>query len=138
MGGFLRGAQSLFQPMIRTVGKAVKSKTAKAVGNAIKEQVIEQGLNSAVDAVRGKDLVEEIKEEGFRNWDVKSNNVKSSKPLKLSRSKKLKRDEEYGKMIIILSKIKLLKGCYEGFIKHAKVEDIKTISQCCGMLLNSD
>ena len=76
--------------MVRTVGKAVKSKTAKAVGNAIKEQVIEQGLNLAVDAVRGKDLVEEIEgeEEEFRNGDVKSNDVKLSKPLKLSKSKK--------------------------------------------------
>ena len=76
------------------------------------------------------------KNEEFRNGDVKGNDVKSSKPLKLSRSKKLKRDEEYGKMIKILSKIKSLKGCYEGFIKHAKVEDIETISQCCDMLLN--
>ena len=52
------------------------------------------GLNLAVDAVRGKDLVEEIdgEQEEFRDGDVKSNNnsVKSSKPHKLSRSKKLK------------------------------------------------
>ena len=41
-------------------------------------------------------------------------------------------------MIRILSKIKSLNGCYEGFIKHAKMEDIKTISQCCDMLLNSN
>ena len=33
--------------------------------NAIKEQVIEQGLNLAVDAARGKDLVEDIREEGM-------------------------------------------------------------------------
>ena len=70
--------------------------------------------------------------------DVTSNDVKSSKSLKLSRKKKLKRDEEYGKMIKLLSKIKSLKGCYEGWLKRAKVEDIKTISKCCDMLLNSD
>ena len=28
LGGLLRGVKSLFQPMVRTVGKAVKSKTA--------------------------------------------------------------------------------------------------------------
>ena len=41
-------------------------------------------------------------------------------------------------MIKILSKIKSPQGCYEGFIKHAKVEDIETISQCCDMVLYSD
>ena len=43
--------------------------------------------------------MDEIGEEGLRNGDVKSIDVKSSKPLKLNRSNKLKRDEEYGKMI---------------------------------------
>ena len=80
----------------------------------------------------------EGEEEEFRNGDVKSNDIKLSKPLKLSRNKKLMREEEYGKLIKILSKIKSLKGCYEGFIKRAKVEDIETISQCCDMLLNSN
>ena len=92
MGGLLRGVKSLFQPIVRTVGEAAKSKTARAMGNAIKEQVIEQGLNFAVDAVRGKDKIKGENEE-FRNGDVKGNDIKSSKPLKLSRSKKLKRDE---------------------------------------------
>ena len=87
--------------MVRTVGEAAKSKTARAMGNAIKEQVIEQGLNFAVDAVRGKDKIEGENEE-FRNRDVKKIGVKSFKPLKLSVSEKLKRDEEYGKMIQIL------------------------------------
>ena len=63
--------------------------------------MIEQGLNLAVDAVKGNDLVEEIGEEGFRNGDVKSND----------RSKKLNMDEEYGEMIKLISKIKLLEGC---------------------------
>ena len=90
------------------------------MGNVVKEQAIEQELNLAVNAVRGKDLVDEIEggEGEFRNGDVKSNDVKLSKPLKLSRSKKLERDDEYGKMNKILSKIKSLEGCYEGFIKH--------------------
>ena len=47
----------MFQIMVITVGEAAKSKTARAMGNAIKEQVIEQGLNFAVDAVRGKDKI---------------------------------------------------------------------------------
>ena len=71
--------------------------------------MIEQGFNSVVDAVRGKDEIEG-EEEKFRNGDVRSNAVESSKPLKLSRSEKLKGDEEYGKTIKILSKIELLQG----------------------------
>ena len=50
----------------------------------------------------------------------------------------MKREEEYGKMIKILSKMKLLKGCYKGFIKCAKVEDIETIGKCRDIFLNRD
>ena len=49
--------------MIRTVGKAVKSNTGKAIGNAIKEQVIESGTNLAVDALRGNNLRDGINRE---------------------------------------------------------------------------
>ena len=70
--------------MVRTVGEAAKSKAARAMGNAIKEQLIEQGLNFEVDAVRGKDKIKG-EDEKFRNGGVKSTDVKSSK---LSRNKK--------------------------------------------------
>ena len=60
------------------------------------------------------------------------------KSPELSRRNKLKRDEKYGKIIKIISKIRSLKECYEGFIKRAKVEDLETISQSCDMLLNSN
>ena len=90
----------------------------------------------AVEIIRGKDLVVGEDEE-FENGVVKSTDVKSFKSLKRSGNKKLKRDEEYGKIIKILYK-KSLKGCYEGFIKRVNVEDIETISQCCDMLLESD
>ena len=33
IGGILRLAKSLFKPMMRTVGKVVKSNTGKAIGN---------------------------------------------------------------------------------------------------------
>ena len=45
---------------MRTVGKAVKSNTGKAIGNAIKEQVNESGTNLAVDALRGNNLSDGI------------------------------------------------------------------------------
>ena len=53
IGGILRLAKSLFKPLMRTVRIVVKSNTGKAIGNAIKEQVIESGANLAVDALRG-------------------------------------------------------------------------------------
>ena len=33
LGGILRGVKSLFQPIVRTVGEATKSITARAMGN---------------------------------------------------------------------------------------------------------
>ena len=46
----------MFQPIIGTIGRAVKSNTGKAIGKAIKEQVIERGVNLAADALRGNNL----------------------------------------------------------------------------------
>ena len=48
---------------MRIVGKAVKSNTGKAIGNAIKEQMIENGTNLAVDALRGNNLRDGINRE---------------------------------------------------------------------------
>ena len=45
IGGLLRIAKNLFQPIVKTIGRAVKSNTGRAIGNALKEQVIESGTN---------------------------------------------------------------------------------------------
>ena len=63
IGGLIRLAKSLFKPVMRTVGKAVKSNTGKAIGNAIKEQVIINGTNLTVDALRGNNLRDGINRE---------------------------------------------------------------------------
>ena len=63
IGGILRLAKSLFKPMMRTVGKVVKSNTGKSIGNSIKEQVIESGTNLAADALRGINLRDGINRE---------------------------------------------------------------------------
>ena len=63
IGGIMRLAKSLFEPIITTVGKAVKSNTGKEIQNAIKEQVIESGTNLAVDALRGNNLRDGINRE---------------------------------------------------------------------------
>ena len=40
LGDILRVAKNLFQLIIGTIGRAIKSNTGKAIGNAIKEQVM--------------------------------------------------------------------------------------------------
>ena len=63
IGGILRIAKNLFQPIIKTIGRAVKSNTGKAIGKAIKEQVIESGTNLATDVLRGNNLSEGLNRE---------------------------------------------------------------------------
>ena len=55
--------KNLFQPIIKTIGRAVKSNTGKAIGKAIKEHVIESGTNLATDVLRGNNLSEGLNRE---------------------------------------------------------------------------
>ena len=63
IGGLLRIAKNLFQPVVRTIGKAIKSNTGKAIGNALKEQAIESGTNLMKDVILGNDLKEGVHRE---------------------------------------------------------------------------
>ena len=47
IGGLLRLVKSVFSPLVKTVAKAVKSNTGKALGNALKEQAISSAINLA-------------------------------------------------------------------------------------------
>ena len=58
IGGLLRIAKNLFQPIVRTIGKAVNSNTGRAIGKALKEQAIESGTNLVTDVLRGNSLSE--------------------------------------------------------------------------------
>ena len=90
IGGILRLAKSLFKPVMRTVGKAVKSNTGKAIGNAIKEQVIESGTNLAVDALRGNNLRDGI------NREVNAFKQRGAKGIEhLQKGRKVKRQFNY-------------------------------------------
>ena len=63
IGGLLRLAKNLFQPIVRTVGRAVKSNTGRAIGNALKEQAINSGTNLVTDALMGNNIKEGLKRE---------------------------------------------------------------------------
>ena len=63
IGGLLRIAKNLFQPLVRTIGKAVNSNTGRAIGKALKEQAIESGTNLVTDVLRGNNISEGFKRE---------------------------------------------------------------------------
>ena len=63
IGGIFKIAKNLFKPIIRTLGRAVNSNTGKAIGKAIKEQVIQSGVNLASDALRENNLSEGLNRE---------------------------------------------------------------------------
>ena len=60
IGGLLRLLKSVFMPAVKSVGKTVlraaKSDTGKMIGQALKEQAIESGINLATSALRGENL----------------------------------------------------------------------------------
>ena len=60
IGGLLRLLKSVFMPAVKSVGKTVlraaKGNTGKMIGNALKEQAIESGINLTTSALRGENL----------------------------------------------------------------------------------
>ena len=91
IGGLLRIAKNLFQPIVRTIGKAVNSNTGRAIGKALKEQAIESGTNLVTDVLRGNSLsegfnreVNTFKEKGAEGIEQlrKSRRNQSTKPTK--------------------------------------------------------
>ena len=67
VGGLLRFIKSLFSPFIRsagkTIAKAATSNTAKTIGNAVKDQLLESGMRVGVDVLRGENLKDSVKKE---------------------------------------------------------------------------
>ena len=91
IGGLLRIAKNLFQPIVRTIGKAVNSNTGRAIGKALKEQAIESGTNLVTDVLRGNSLsegfnreVNTFKEKGAEGIEQlrKSRKNQLTKPIK--------------------------------------------------------
>ena len=67
VGGLLRFVKSLFSPFIRSAGKSIAkaatSNTAKTIGNAVKDQLLESGMRVGVDVLRGENLKDSVKKE---------------------------------------------------------------------------
>ena len=63
IGGLLRLAKGLFKPAIESIGRAVRSNTGQAIGNALKNQAIDTAKNLATDVLTGSNLREGVKRE---------------------------------------------------------------------------
>ena len=63
IGGLLRLVKSVFSPLVKTVAKAAKTNTGKALGNVLKEQAISSALNLTGDVIQGNNLKESLKNE---------------------------------------------------------------------------
>ena len=94
IGGLLRIAKNLFQPIVRTIGRAVKSNTGRAIGNALKEQVIESGTNLAKDIILGNDLKEGVKREVNTFKERAAEGIEQIKDIRKNRNRKIEPEEE--------------------------------------------
>ena len=63
IGGLLRLAKGLFKPAIESIGRAVRSNTGQAIGNALKNQAIDTAKNLATDVLSGNSSKEGVKRE---------------------------------------------------------------------------
>ena len=56
IGGLLRLVKGLFKPVIESIGKAMRSNTRQAIGNALKDQPINTAKNVPTDVITGNPL----------------------------------------------------------------------------------
>ena len=97
IGGLLRLAKGLFSPLARTIKRAVTSNTGKAIGKAVKNQLVESGANIASDVLMGNDVKESMQREvqnarqnaAIGIQQIKRKNI--NKPVQQPPSKKKKK-----------------------------------------------
>ena len=63
IGGLLRLAKGLLKPVVKSAKEAITSNTAKAIGKAVANQMVESGANIATDALMGNDVNESVQRE---------------------------------------------------------------------------
>ena len=97
IGGLLRLAKGLFIPLAKTIKRAVTSNTGKAIGKAVKNQLVESGANIASDVLMGNDVKESMQREvqnarqkaAIGIQQIKRKNI--NKPVQQPPSKKKKK-----------------------------------------------
>ena len=63
IGGLLKLAKGLFKPVKESIGRAMRSNTGQAIGNALKDQAINTTKNLATDILTGNPFKEGVKRE---------------------------------------------------------------------------
>ena len=82
IGGLLRLVKSVFSPLVKTVAKAAKSNTGKALGNALKEQAISSAINLTGDVIQGNNLKESLKNELKSSRETLGSSIKGNERVK--------------------------------------------------------
>ena len=90
IGGLLRLAKGLFKPILKSAKEAITSNTAKAIGKAVTNQLVESGANIATDALMGNDINESMHRE-LQN--TRQNAAVGVQNLKRGLQQKRKREE---------------------------------------------
>ena len=104
IGGLLRLAKGLFSPLAKTIKRVVTSNTGKAIGKAVKNQLIESGANIASDVLMGNDVNESIQRElqntrqnaAIGIQQIKRKNI--NKPVHQPPSKKKLRQSKFNRL----------------------------------------
>ena len=104
IGGLLRLAKGLFSPLAKTIKGVVTSNTGKAIGKAVKNQLIESGANIASDVLMGNDVNESIQRElqntrqnaAIGIQQIKRKNI--NKPVHQPPSKKKIRQSKFNRL----------------------------------------
>ena len=112
IGGLLRLVKSVFSPLVKTVAKAVKSNTGKALGNALKEQAISSAINLTGDVIQGNNLKESLKNELKSGRESLGNAVKGLRKRKNEKSNS--NIVKQRKVVSTRKKKSLLKGDFLG------------------------
>ena len=104
IGGLLCLAKGLFSPLAKTIKRVVTSNTGKAIGKAVKNQLIESGANIASDVLMGNDVNESIQRElqntrqnaAIGIQQIKRKNI--NKPVHQPPSKKKIRQSKFNRL----------------------------------------
>ena len=104
IGGLLCLAKGLFSPLAKTIKRVVTSNTGKAIGKAVKNQLVESGANIASDVLMGNDVNESIQRElqntrqnaAIGIQQIKRKNI--NKPVHQPPSKKKLRQSKFNRL----------------------------------------
>ena len=97
IGGLLHLAKGLLKPVVKSAKEAITSNTAKAIGKAVANQMVESGANIATDALMGNDMNESMYRElqnTRQNAAVGVQNLKRALQMKRTREPPKKRKKK--------------------------------------------